>query len=58
MLDDTYRELFLKAGTLKNLMAELMNSLLMEDTILVRRFLGNFHCFLTTQQVLDGHFTW
>jgi hypothetical protein len=46
------------ASMLKNLVAEVFNSVLFKDTIFLHNFLGNYQSFTTTNQVLDMLFTW
>ncbi|XP_073908425.1 uncharacterized protein isoform X1 [Castor canadensis] len=58
MLDEPCSELKLKAGTLQNLVTEILNSALCEDTTCIHNFLGSYRCFTTTEQMLDVLFTW
>jgi hypothetical protein len=58
LLDEPYVEQTQKAGTLKNLVAEVLNSVLFGDTISVHNFLGSHRSFTTSEQVLTMLFSW
>jgi hypothetical protein len=50
LLDEPYIEQTQKAGTLKNLVAEVLNSVLCGDTISVHNFLGSHRSFATSSR--------
>ncbi|XP_073908557.1 uncharacterized protein isoform X5 [Castor canadensis] len=58
MLDEPCSELKLKARNLQNLVTEILNSALCEDTTCIHNFLGSYRYFTTTKQMLDVLFTW
>jgi hypothetical protein len=58
MWNEPHSELKVKAGTLQNLVTEILNSALCEDTTCVHNSLGSYRCFTTAKQVLDVLSTW
>jgi hypothetical protein len=58
MWNEPCSELKVKAGTLQNLVTEILNSALCEDTTCVHNSLGSYRCSTVTKQVLDVLSNW